>query len=222
MRCASRSPLGDENERASETGPGYARAVSTLIERIEEVVHVRGAEDRSFTERQWLLRAGLSHSVFSYLRSRVAANPEAELERKSYSALAKVAGVNVEWLRFGRGPRDLSPGSPPPHDDDATPASVREPGDEGPTTGASATKGSGHEVVVRLHAGRVPALLTFGALASWPAIVAGARSLRPGHPEWVWEHVGRTPLFVSTAPSPGMVAGVADLVLAFETAPSGE
>ncbi len=76
---------------------------STLAERIDEVCALR-----NFSPREWCLRAKLSESYLAAYRNRAKSGAIQRLPEVGAEKLAKVAEVSPEWLRFGRGPRDLT------------------------------------------------------------------------------------------------------------------
>lgn len=61
---------------------------------------------------------------------------------------------------------------------------------------------------------------TFDALPNWPALLAGAKPLRPQHPAWVWDKLAKSRPMLSQPPTTGMVAKASDMVLEFEPPPS--
>lgn len=63
------------------------------------------------TVREWSTRAGLSENYASTFRSRVVRG-RVNIEMKSIQALARAAGVSLEWLLYGRGTM-LEPSLPP-------------------------------------------------------------------------------------------------------------
>lgn len=77
---------------------------SALGTRLDEVCAARG-----LSERAWSLAAGLSDKYLAVQRHRAADDPTWLLPEKAAAKLAEAAGVNVAWLRWGRGPRDPSP-----------------------------------------------------------------------------------------------------------------
>lgn len=80
-----------------------------LVGRLDEVLQARGLSARS-----WSLAAGLSETYVKVQRTRAAASPSYMLPEKMAEQLARAANVRVEWLRFGRGPRDAKEPDIPP------------------------------------------------------------------------------------------------------------
>lgn len=91
---------------------------SPLGNRFDEVCAAR-----QMTARGWSLAAGQSERYLAVQRNRSADDPNYVLPEKAAAKLAEVAKVNPEWLRFGRGPRDVATTSP------AAPVAVRVPRD---------------------------------------------------------------------------------------------
>lgn len=73
-----------------------------LLGRLDEVERARGLSSRA-----WSLAAGLSDTYVKQQRSRALESPAFVLPEKHAPDLARAAGVRVEWLRFGRGARDV-------------------------------------------------------------------------------------------------------------------
>lgn len=95
MRAACAEPVG----YTAPFGVGTLVRVDGLVTRLREVMEARG-----WTPYELAHRAGLSDShVTNWLRRGVK-RPDPEAVRK----LAAAAGVRVEWLRDGKGPRDLA------------------------------------------------------------------------------------------------------------------
>jgi hypothetical protein len=72
-----------------------------LLGRLDEAERARGLSSRA-----WSLAAGLSDTYVKQQRARAVADPNFVLPEKHAPDLARAAGVRLEWLRFGRGPRD--------------------------------------------------------------------------------------------------------------------
>jgi len=92
---------------------------SPLGNRFDEVCAAR-----QMTARGWSLAAGQSERYLAVQRNRSADDPSYVLPEKAAAKLAEVARVNPEWLRFGRGPRDVAATST-----SAAPVAVRVPRD---------------------------------------------------------------------------------------------
>lgn len=181
----------------TEATPGYDRRVSTLDERIKEVCTARG-----FTEADWLVLAGRSHSLFSSFRVRLGQGAKASIGSDSLEALAKVAGVHFMWLWKGTGPRDVEGFTPyDPRSAARTPSRVAE------TTASYERRW--FTLNLRVEFGRVPEL-RFGSLVEWPSLLANAQAARPDIAEEVWRLVEQTPLFLPAPPTAGMVVFLAD------------
>jgi hypothetical protein len=73
-----------------------------LLSRLDEVERARGLSSRA-----WSLAAGLSDTYVKQQRSRALESPAFVLPERHAPDLARAAGVRVEWLRFGRGARDV-------------------------------------------------------------------------------------------------------------------
>ncbi len=89
-------------EHGGYTGPfgvGTLVRVDSLITRVQELMELRG-----WTAYEFAHRAGLGDSLISNWIRRGVKRPDPEAVRK----LAAAAGVRVEWLRDGEGPRDLA------------------------------------------------------------------------------------------------------------------
>lgn len=78
-----------------------------LTERIDAVCKARGWSDRA-----WSLKAGLSSQYIHTARVRAERDPSYRLPEKGAAALAAVAQVPTEWLRFGRGTMDTTTPTP--------------------------------------------------------------------------------------------------------------
>lgn len=62
----------------------------------------------------------------------------------------------------------------------------------------------------------------FGSLRSWPALLKGARSLRPSYPQWVWMRLeDMTPQLVAD-PTVATVVKLSDLIAENETPPPSD
>jgi transcriptional regulator with XRE-family HTH domain len=72
--------------------------VSTLLERLELI------SARSGGQRELCRRAGLAESFIGSTISKLKAKPSAGLSATTASALAKAAGVSLDWLIDGTGP----------------------------------------------------------------------------------------------------------------------
>lgn len=72
-----------------------------LTGRIDAICKARGWSDRA-----WSLKAGLSSQYIHTARVRAERDPSYCLPEKGAAALARVAQVSPEWLRFGRGTMD--------------------------------------------------------------------------------------------------------------------
>lgn len=72
--------------------------VDSLVARVQELMELRG-----WTAYELAHKAGLSDSLISNWLRRGVKRPDPEAVRK----LAAAAGVREEWLRDGKGPRDL-------------------------------------------------------------------------------------------------------------------
>lgn len=80
--------------------------MSTLADRIEEILRLRG-----ITQRELARRAGLAteQHINTILR-RLRANPDADIERETLAAIARGGGVSFIWLATGKGrPDDIDP-----------------------------------------------------------------------------------------------------------------
>lgn len=95
MRAACAEPIG----YTASFGVGTLVRVDSLIERVQELMELRG-----WTAYELAHKAGLSDSLISNWIRRGVKRPDPEAVRK----LAAAAGVRVEWLRDGEGPRDLA------------------------------------------------------------------------------------------------------------------
>lgn len=90
----------DVRRRQAAQEAADVAVVSTLAERIEEVLEVRG-----LTMSGWGKKAGASRSIVEHLRSgRRGTNPSLG----GLKALASAAQVRWQWLADGSGPRDLA------------------------------------------------------------------------------------------------------------------
>lgn len=76
-------------------------AQNSLADRIDAVCAARG-----WSAREWSLTAGLSEGYLATYRSRSKAGRQSRLPEDGAEALARVARISVEWLRFGRGTMD--------------------------------------------------------------------------------------------------------------------
>lgn len=76
---------------------------TALDERVEWVLQTRGYAN----DGVWCVAANLSPGYLKQMRFRAVTEPEEPLlPEKGAAKLAEVARVRVEWLRFGRGPRE--------------------------------------------------------------------------------------------------------------------
>ncbi len=73
-----------------------------LLERLDEVQTLRGLSDRG-----WSQKAKLSERYVHVARDRAEKDPSYVLPEKGAQKLADAAQVSAEWLRFGRGARDV-------------------------------------------------------------------------------------------------------------------
>lgn len=176
--------------------PRYDLVVSTIADRLEEVLRVRGLGSNELSRLAELSEGFVSHAV---TKSRK--NPNADINGAKAVKIAKAAKVNLEWLLTGEGPRDISPPDlhPVPYSLPVRSTSIVAEG----------------ELRLRFSAGESPTFV-FGSLVNWPELREGAARMRPNHPAWVWERVASAPLFLAAEPSAAMVAEVADLVWTFE------
>ena len=62
---------------------------------------------------------------------------------------------------------------------------------------------------------------TFERLPNWPQLLAAAQGLRPQHPAYVWQQLGQIRPLLTSRPTPGMVADLADVVLRHGEPPAG-
>lgn len=69
------------------------------MERIEEVCRSKG-----LSKKEWSRAAGFAPNYLATVIRRASADPEYVLPEDGAEALARVAGVSVEWLRRGIGP----------------------------------------------------------------------------------------------------------------------
>lgn len=72
---------------------------SPFATRVEQACAARG-----IGERAWSRNAGLSEGYLATQRSRAAADEAYVLPERAAMRLAAAVNVNIEWLRFGRGP----------------------------------------------------------------------------------------------------------------------
>lgn len=178
--------------------PRYDLAVSTIADRLEEVLKVRGLGSNELSRL-----ANVSEGFVSHVITKSKKNPNADINGAKAVLIAKAAKVNLEWLLTGEGPRDLPR-------EDLAPIVYSLP------ARSSAGVGEG-ELRLRLNAGAPPTLV-FGSLVHWPELLEGAKRVRPNHSPWVWDRVAAAPPFLAAEPSVSMVAAIADLVWAFERA----
>lgn len=61
----------------------------------------------------------------------------------------------------------------------------------------------------------------FERLPNWPQLLAAAQGLRPQHPAYVWQQLGQIRPLLTSRPTPGMVADLADVVLRHGEPPAG-
>lgn len=61
----------------------------------------------------------------------------------------------------------------------------------------------------------------FERLPNWPQLLAAAQGLRPQHPAYVWQQLGLIRPLLTSRPTPGMVADLADVVLRHGEPPAG-
>jgi len=88
----------DPPDNTAAFAVGTLVRVDGLVDRIRELMELRG-----WTAYEFAHRAELSDSILSNWLRRGVKRPDHEALRK----LAAAAGVRVEWLRDGKGPRDL-------------------------------------------------------------------------------------------------------------------
>jgi hypothetical protein len=176
--------------------PRYHLVVSTIADRLEEVLKVRGLGSNELSRL-----AGLSEGFVSHAVTKSKKNPEADINAAKAVKIAKAARVNLEWLLTGEGPRDLPREDPP-----QVPYTIH---------ARSSVGVADRELRVRLPSGASPTFV-FGSLVNWPELLEGATRMRSNHSAWVWERVAAAPLFLAAEPSAAMVAQMADLVWAFE------
>lgn len=79
-------------------GVGTLVRVDGLLTRLREVLELRG-----WTPYELAIRAGVGESIVSNWLRRGVKRPDPETVRK----LAATAGVRLEWLRDGEGPREI-------------------------------------------------------------------------------------------------------------------
>ena len=79
-------------------------SVSSLEVRFSAVIHARRKAGIITSDKAWSLAAGLSNGYVKQQRYRARADSAYRLPEDGAAALARVAQVRAEWLRFGTGP----------------------------------------------------------------------------------------------------------------------
>lgn len=128
------------------------------------------------------------------IMSRLRKDPSSSVDYDTLVAIARGAGVAVHWLATGKGwPEESDELRADRALDQSEPGLQAVPWDTDPV---------------------------LGNLPNWPALYAGARAKRPGHPQWVWDATAESrPHMPGVEASVGVIVLVSDLALEFVAPP---